>query len=152
MCSSNFAVNRVMSEKSVRGLLLFWPYFIGLGALCGAAMFVIDPTGARWGMEPILPLLREWLPALGGLFNDFYASAVALLLVVALPNAVAAVLAHKRSGHAPQASLVSGVLLMGWTVLEIQVWGAAMLTIAYLIFGAAQINTAIYVKAKRKIK
>ncbi|MBR4135262.1 MAG: hypothetical protein IKU03_02480 [Bacteroidales bacterium] len=34
------------------------PLFIGIGAIGGAIMMWIDPTGAGWGGESLLELLR----------------------------------------------------------------------------------------------
>ncbi len=36
--------------------------FIGIGAVGGAVMMWIDPTGVAWGGEPLLVLLRAKMP------------------------------------------------------------------------------------------
>ena len=36
--------------------------FIGIGAVGGAVMMWIDPTGVKWGGEPLLKLLRAKMP------------------------------------------------------------------------------------------
>ena len=33
--------------------------FIGIGAVAGAVMMWIDPTGVSWGGEPLLVMLRD---------------------------------------------------------------------------------------------
>ena len=36
--------------------------FIALGAVGGALMMWVDPSGATWGGEPLLEMLREKMP------------------------------------------------------------------------------------------
>ena len=39
--------------------------FIGIGAVAGAVMMWIDPSGASWGGEPLLEMLRAKCPKEG---------------------------------------------------------------------------------------
>ena len=52
-------------EKSrfqrARRALIFWTLFIGIGAVGGAAMMLIDPSGRAMGMDAMLPYLTTLL-------------------------------------------------------------------------------------------
>ena len=53
-----------MKTKIVRGIQLFWAYFIALGAVVGFGMMIYDPSGVTFQMDPLLPQLREAFPFL----------------------------------------------------------------------------------------
>jgi hypothetical protein len=44
-----------MKTKIVRGIQLFWAYFIALGAVVGFGMMIYDPSGVTFQMDPLLP-------------------------------------------------------------------------------------------------
>ena len=56
--------------QPTRRALLFWTLFIGLGAVAGACMMLLDPTGKAMGMDEILPYFQV-LPMASILFQDF---------------------------------------------------------------------------------
>lgn len=72
-----------------RKWLIFWTLFIGLGAVGGAAMMLIDPSGRSVGMDGLLPYFQV-LPFADVLFQDLTFSGFALLLVNGLTNLTAA--------------------------------------------------------------
>ena len=43
----------------MKTILKILTLFIGIGAVAGAVMMWIDPTGATWGGEPLLIMLRD---------------------------------------------------------------------------------------------
>ena len=45
--------------QTARKLLIFWTFFIGLGAVAGAAGMLIDPSGRALGMDAMLPYFRS---------------------------------------------------------------------------------------------
>ena len=52
-------------EKKVRSrfaparrALIFWMLFIGIGALAGGTMMLVDPTGKAVGMDAMLPYFQ----------------------------------------------------------------------------------------------
>ena len=51
-----------------RRALLFWTLFIGLGAVAGACMMLLDPTGKAMGMDAMLPYFQV-LPMASILFQ-----------------------------------------------------------------------------------
>ena len=72
-----------------RKWLIFWTLFIGLGAVGGAAMMLLDPSGRSVGMDGLLPYFQV-LPFADVLFQDLTFSGFALLLVNGLMNLMAA--------------------------------------------------------------
>ncbi len=74
-----------------RRFLLFWTLFIAIGAVGGAAMMLLDPSGQSTGMVGMLPYFQV-LPFADILFQDFTFSGITLLIVNGLTNLIAAVL------------------------------------------------------------
>ena len=72
-----------------RKWLIFWTLFIGLGAVGGAAMMLLAPSGRSVGMDGLLPYFQV-LPFADVLFQDLTFSGFALLLVNGLMNLTAA--------------------------------------------------------------
>ena len=66
--------------------------FVGIGAIAGAVMMWADPTGASWGGEPLLEMLRDKMPMKDIFFNNFIPSGFVLLAVNGLPQIAAALL------------------------------------------------------------
>ncbi len=134
-----------MKTATLQKLLLFWAYFVGIGAIVGSLMMFIDSSGETWGMEPILPLLRDRLPMFKGFFNNFIASGIVLLLVNGLPNAISAVLLHRKSALASLNCMICGIILMGWTLFELFIFrDIVFLVVIYFIFGFLQMITALW--------
>ena len=82
--------------QPTRRALLFWTLFIGLGAVAGACMMLLDPTGKAMGMDAMLPYFQV-LPFAKILFQDLTFSGIALLIVNGLPNLTAAALLLAKS-------------------------------------------------------
>ena len=80
---------------------------VALSAYYGSAGLVL-------GFLPGVDLLRPRLP-----FDSTLLGGLALLLVVAVPTSVTAVLAWRHDPRAADAALWSGVLLVGWIVVEV---------------------------------
>ena len=60
--------------------------FIGIGAVAGAVMMLIDPSGVLWGGEPLLIMLRDKMPWPDVFFKNFIPSGFALLFVKSLQS------------------------------------------------------------------
>ena len=96
--------------QPTRRALLFWTLFIGLGAVAGTCMMLLDPTGKAMGMDAMLPYFQV-LPFAKILFQDLTFSGIALLIVNGLPNlTAAALLLAKKYETAEIASFVNGIL------------------------------------------
>ena len=97
--------------------LKFLTLFIGIGAVMGAAMMWIDPSGQMWGMDPLLEMLRAKMPWPDVFFKNFIPSGFVLLAVNGITQLVAAYLLFKKHRLAQQAVLACGIILMLWIVL-----------------------------------
>ena len=117
--------------------------FIGIGAVGGAVMMWVDPSGVSWGGEPMLDLLRAKMPWPDVFFKDFIPSGFALLAVNGIPQLIAAILLFKNHRLAYPAVLVCGIILMLWIVLEWWVWGFNALSNIYFVLGLVEVIAAV---------
>lgn len=123
-----------------RRALIFWTLFIGIGAVCGAAGMLIDPTGKAMGMDAMLPYFQK-LPLADILYQDFVFPGFALLIVNGLTNLTAAalLLANKKSGIILGGAF--GVTLMLWICIQFYIFPLNFMSTAYFIFGFLQAIT-----------
>ena len=124
--------------------------FIGIGAVIGAAMMWIDPSGQMWGMEPLLEMLRAKMPWPDVFFKDFIPSGFVLLAVNGLTQFAAAILLFKKHRLAPHAVLACGIILMLWIVLEWWVWGFNAMSNIYFVFGLVEAVAAVISLRRQK--
>ena len=125
-------------------ILKFWTLFIGIGALIGAIMMWVDPSGKMWGLDWGLALLQQKMPFPDILFRNFIPSGFVLLTVNGITQYVAAYLLFKNSRLAPYFTLACGIILMSWIALEWYVWGFAFLSNIYFCFGLLEAATSIF--------
>ena len=124
--------------------------FVGIGAVAGAVMMWIDPSGVSWGGEPLLIMLRDKMPWPNVFFRDFIPSGFALLFVNGLTQLVAAYMLFKKHPLAPYAVLASGIILMLWIVLEWWVWGFNALSNIYFVLGLVEVVVALFCLRKQE--
>ena len=122
----------------MKTILKILTLFIAIGAIAGAVMMWIDPTGATWGGEPLLELLRAKMPWPDVFFKNFIPSGFVLLGLNGVTQIVAAYLLFKKHSLAQPAVLVCGIILMLWIVLEWWVWGFNALSNIYFALGLAE--------------
>ena len=123
--------------------LKFLTLFIGIGAVMGAAMMWIDPSGQMWGMDPLLEMLRAKMPWPDVFFKDFIPSGFVLLFLNGFTQFAAAFLLFKKHPLAYWAVLACGIILMLWIVLEWWVWGFNAMSNIYFVFGLIEVVTAV---------
>ena len=117
--------------------------FIGVGAVAGAVMMWIDPTGATCGGEPLLEMLRAKMPWPDVFFRNFIPSGFVLLGLNGITQFVAAYLLFKKHRMAQKAVLACGFILMLWIVLEWWVWGFNAMSNIFFVFGLVEVAMAI---------
>jgi hypothetical protein len=117
--------------------------FIAVGAVGGALMMWLDPSGATWGGEPLLEMLREKMPWPDIFFKNFIPSSFVLLILNGITQFTAAVLLFKKHRLAPYAVLICGVILMLWIVLEWWVWGFNAMSNIFFVLGLAEVVAAV---------
>ena len=117
--------------------------FIGIGALAGAVMMWIDPTGQMCGGEPLLEMLRAKMPWPDVFFKNFVPSGFVLLGMNGITQLVAAYLLFKKHRLAQYTVLACGIILMLWIVLEWWVWGFNVVCNIYFVLGLVETITAV---------
>ena len=118
--------------------------FIGIGAVAGAVMMWIDPTGVAWGGEPLLEMLRAKMPWPDIFFRNFIPSGFVLLFLNGITQLVAAYLLFKKHPLAQWAVLVCGIILMLWIILEWWVWDFNAISNLYFVLGLVEALVAVY--------
>ncbi len=116
--------------------------FIAIGAIAGAAMMWMDPSGISWGGEPMLDLLRAKMPWPDIFFKDFIPSGYVLLAVNGLPQLLAAVMLFKDHRLAYPACFACGIILMLWIALEWYNWGFVALSNIFFVLGIVEVVCA----------
>ena len=117
--------------------------FIAVGAVGGAVMMWMDPSGVSWGGEPMLDILRAKMLWPDIFFKDFVPSGFALLAVNGLTQLLAALMLFKKHRWAYCACLACGIILMLWIVLEWWVWGFVALSNIYFVLGLVEAVAAL---------
>ena len=128
----------------MRTFLKILTLFIAVGAVGGAVMMWVDPSGVSWGGEPMLEILRDKMPWPEVLFRDFIPSGFALLAVNGLPQLLATLMLFKKHPWAYRVTLACGITLMLWIVLEWYVWGFVALSNIYFVLGLAETAAASF--------
>jgi hypothetical protein len=132
----------------MRKFLIIFTLFIAIGAVGGAIMMWVDPSGNGWGGAPMLDLLRAKMPWPEIFFKDFIPSGFALLAVNGLTQFLAALMLIKKHPQAYWAALACGIILMLWIVLEWWVWGLNPISNLYFVFGLVELGSAVYALRK----
>ena len=112
--------------------------FIGIGAVAGAAMMWIDPSGVKFGMDPLLVLLRAKMPWPDLFFRNFILSGFVLLFLNGFTQFAAAYLLFKKHLLAQWAVLACGIVLTLWIVLEWWVGGFNAMSNIYFVLGLVE--------------
>ena len=129
-----------MKQSTLRKLLLFWELLIGIGAIFGASLMLIDPTGKMCMMDLMLPSFQV-LPFADILFQNFIFPGIALLLVNGLTNMIAAYLLIRKKKYAALAGMTCGILLMLWICIQFYIFPLNFMSSIYFVFGLLQAST-----------
>ena len=117
------------SMQVTKTLLVILLVFLSLSGLFGI-VFLIDPSGELVEM-PLSHL--DKLP-----IDTFFLPGLYLLIVYGIGSAIIIVGLVRQLFWAPVAGLLLGLILIGWVIGQIILWGEpAMLQYLYLIVGAA---------------
>lgn len=140
----------LLQTRKMKTLQKILTLFIGIGAVAGAVMMWIDPSGVSWGGEPLLIMLRDKMPWPDVFFKNFIPSGFALLFVNGITQLIAACLLFKKHRLAPYAALTCGIILMLWIVLEWWVWGFNALSNIYFVLGLVEVVVALFCLRKQE--
>lgn len=125
-----------------RGLLIAVSILNGAAGLICGVLFLAAPDGSLMQAGELLPIIRE-LPLAHIFFQDFAWIGVAMLLVLAIPNSVAAVALFRRTERQYLLTLIAGVLLMLWCGFEL-IFMINGLAIGYFVVGLISVLCSAY--------
>lgn len=129
-------------SRLARGYLIVVSILNGIAGLVCGVLFVLRPDGSLLQAGALLPII-ETLPLANVFFQDFLWIGIAMLLVLGVPNTVAAVMLVRRAEGQYVATLVAAILLALWTGFElIFMYNAPAL--GYFIVGALSILASVF--------
>ncbi|NLC78115.1 MAG: hypothetical protein GX683_00055 [Ruminococcaceae bacterium] len=140
-----------MKIKTLRGILLFWCFFIGVGALWGGVSMFIDPTGVTFGYDSFFEGFQK-LPFYDVLFTNLIFHGISLIIVNGLSQLFTAYLLLRRRPNGSLFGIICGVLLMLWICIQFVIFPFNWLSTAYFIFGLLEMLTALLLRKKEKAK
>lgn len=129
--------------KLHRKILIFWAFFIGIGAICGAITMFIDPLGTHTGMAGLLPGMQK-LPLANTLYRNLIFPGIALLLVNGIPNIIAGILLIKNKKSGIILGTILGITLMMWICIQFVIYPLNFMSTTYFIFGILQFFAGIF--------
>ena len=103
--------------KVLKGILLFWCLFIGLGAMVGGGSMLIAPDGSILHMQAMLPYFAV-LPFSDVLFQDYIFSGIMLIIVNGISNLIASFLLIKNKKAGFVLGTIFGFTLMLWITIQ----------------------------------
>ena len=116
--------------------------FIGLGAVGGGFMLMIDPSGSKLGVP--LSFLE------GSLFPDFLIPGIFLLVVNGVGSLIGAGFSFARRRHAQEIAIVLGAILVAWIVIQIIIIRSlSWMHILYFILGIVELGLGLYIRRNR---
>ena len=127
----------------MRKFLIIFTLFIAIGAVGGAIMMWVDPSGNGWGGAELLDMLRAKMPWPDIFFQNFIPSGFVLLFLNGITQLATAYLLFKKHPLAQWAVLACGIILMLWIVLEWWVWGFNAISNLYFVFGLLEAVAAV---------
>jgi len=128
-------------RRAARGLLIVVSILNGVAGLVCGVLFIAGPDGHFLQAAALLPVVQE-LPLASVFFQDFVWIGVAMLLVLGVPNSIAAVMLLRKSENQYLATLAAGVLLVLWCGFELIFMFNAM-AVSYFVVGLISILSSI---------
>ncbi|MBO4706100.1 MAG: hypothetical protein J5647_10230 [Spirochaetaceae bacterium] len=126
--------------KIFKNILLFWCFFIGLGALWGGIAMLIKPDGSILHMQDLLPYFQV-LPFADVVFQDYVFPGIMLILVNGVSNITAAILILRNKKIGFILGTVFGFTLMLWIIIQFIIFPSNFLSNTYFVFGVLQLIT-----------
>lgn len=128
-------------RKAARAFVMLVSMLNGAAGLVCGALFLVSPDGSLMGFEPLLAVVRT-LPLADVFFRDLAWIGVAMLLVLATPNTIAAFMLIRRTAGQYVATLAAALLLVLWTGFELVfMYNAA--AVGYFVIGVLSIACSV---------
>jgi EamA domain-containing membrane protein RarD len=128
-------------RRLARGILLVVSILNGVAGLVCGVLFIAGPDGHLLQAGALLPVIQG-LPLASVFFQDFVWIGVAMLLVLGVPNSIAAVMLLRKSENQYRATLVAAVLLILWCAFEL-VFMLNALAVGYFAIGLISVLCSI---------
>jgi len=132
--------------RVARAFLILVSILNGFAGLVCGVLFLVSPDGSLMGFEPLLGVVGG-LPLADVFFRDLIWIGVAMLLVLGIPNTVAAVMLIRRDAGQYKATLVAGVLLVLWTGFEL-IFMYNVAAVGYLVVGVLAILCSVLLQRR----
>jgi len=116
---------------------------IGIGALGGGLLLIIDPTGNILGLP--VALLE------GSPFSNYFIPGLFLFLVNGLGSLLGAALTLLRFRHAGEAAVALGIILMAWIVIQVLII-KELHWLHYLYFGLGLAEVLLGLRIRRTLR
>ena len=117
---------------------------VGIGALFGGGMAIIDPYGAAFGMP--IDVLKK------GPFTSFLIPGLFLFSVIGLGHLASFVALRRRLWLHPYVSGGAGCILMAWIVIQCYIMESVhFLHASFFLIGTAEGLIALYMLIKLKL-
>jgi hypothetical protein len=128
-------------RRVARGFLIVVSILNGVaGVVCGV-LFIAGPDGHLLQAGALLPVIQG-LPLASVFFEDLLWIGVAMLLVLGVPNSIAAVMLLRKSENQYLATLVAGILLFLWCGFEL-IFMFNVLAAGYSVIGLISVLCSI---------
>jgi len=128
-------------RRVARGLLIVVSILNGVAGLVCGVLFIAGPDGHLLQAGALLPVIQG-LPLASVFFEDFLWIGVAMLLVLGVPNSIAAVMLLRKSENQYLAALVAGTLLVLWCGFEL-IFMFNALAVGYFVIGLISVPCSI---------
>lgn len=124
-------------RKVARAFLIAVSILNGLSGLVCGVLLLVKPDGRLLQMGALLPVVKT-LPLAHVFFRDFLWIGVAMVLVLGIPNLIAAVMLLSRSEKQYLATLVAGALLVLWCGFEL-IYMSNVPAVGYFVVGVMSV-------------
>ena len=128
-------------RRVARGLLIVVSILNGVAGLICGLLFIIGPDGRFLQAGALMPVIQT-LPLAGVFFQDFLWIGVAMLLVLGVPNSIAAVMLLRKNAAQYLATLAAGALLLVWCGFELAFMPNG-LAVGYFVIGLVSVLCSI---------
>lgn len=137
-----FCMEDKMNRRYIvsRKVLILWTLFVGIGALAGSLMMLIDPSGKLIKMDAMLPYFQV-LPFASTLFQNLIFSGIMLLLVNGITNIIASVFLFLNKKVGIVLGMTFGITLMMWIVIQFIIFPFNLMSTLFFIIGFFQFIT-----------
>ena len=116
--------------------------FIGLGALGGGLMLVIDPSGETLGVP------SDFLE--GSPFSSFLIPGIFLMAVNGIGSLIGAGFSFARRRYAQELAIVLGAIMAAWILIQVAIISSiGFLHVFYFVLGIVELGMGVYIRRHR---